>query len=252
MSSLRPSGLPSAQGLYDPRFEHDACGVNFVVHMKGERSHQIVRHGLGALCNMDHRGAAGAEVNTGDGAGILIQIPDTFFRAVLPFDLPAEGHYATGLAFLPSEASEATVARDSIERIFTDEGLTILGWREVPVDDSMIGSMAKSVEPSFFQPFVVGAGLEGLALDRRVYLARKRSEIELGTVSEGGVYFPSLSSRTFIYKGMLTTTQLGRSRSFTVLDKYVPVMAVGPSIPIHRSQRRNQHRSGQSKLDASS
>ena len=210
MYPISPSGLPSAQGLYDPRFEHDACGVNFVVHMKGERSHQIVRHGLGALCNMDHRGAAGAEVNTGDGAGILIQIPDAFFRAVLPFDLPEEGHYATGLAFLPSEAADASVARDSIERIFTEEGLTILGWREVPVDDSMIGSMAKSVEPLFFQPFVVGAGLDGLALDRRVYLARKRSEIELGTVAEGGVYFPSLSSRTFIYKGMLTTTQLGQ------------------------------------------
>jgi glutamate synthase (NADPH/NADH) large chain len=210
MSPNSLSGLPSAQGLYDPRFEHDACGVNFVVHMKGERSHQIVRHGLGALCNMDHRGAAGAEVNTGDGAGILIQIPDAFFRAVLPFDLPEEGHYATGLAFLPSEAAEASVVRDSIERIFTEEGLSILGWREVPVDDSMIGSMAKSVEPSFFQPFVVGPGLDGLALDRRVYLARKRSEIELGTVAEGGVYFPSLSSRTFIYKGMLTTTQLGQ------------------------------------------
>ena len=92
MYPTRPSGLPSAQGLYDPRFEHDACGVNFVVHMKGQRSHQIVRHGLGALCNMDHRGAAGAEVNTGDGAGILIQIPDSFFRSVLPFDLPDEGH----------------------------------------------------------------------------------------------------------------------------------------------------------------
>ncbi len=210
MYPTRPPGLPSAQGLYDPRFEHDACGVNFVVHMKGQLSHQIVRHGLGALCNMDHRGAAGAEVNTGDGAGILIQIPDSFFRSVLPFDLPDEGHYATGLAFLPSGASEAAVARDSIDRIFTQEGLTILGWREVPVDDSMIGSMAKSVEPSFFQPFVVGAGLDGLALDRRVYMARKRSEIELGTVSEGGVYFPSLSSRTFIYKGMLTTTQLGQ------------------------------------------
>ena len=210
MSSLSPSGLPSAQGLYDPRFEHDACGVNFVVHMKGQRSHQIVRHGLGALCNMDHRGAAGAEENTGDGAGILLQIPDAFFRAVLPFDLPEEGHYATGLAFLPADASASAAARESIERIFTEEGLSILGWREVPVDDSMIGSQAKSVEPSFFQPFVVGEGLHGLSLDRHVYLARKRSENELGTVAQGGVYFPSLSCRTFVYKGMLTTGQLGQ------------------------------------------
>jgi len=209
MSTLRPSGLPSAQGLYDPRFEHDACGVNFVVHMKGERSHQIVRHGLGALCNMDHRGAAGSEVNTGDGAGILLQIPDKFFRSVVPFDLPPEGDYATGLVFLPADSEAASSVRTSIESLFLEEGLTILGWREVPVDDSMIGSQAKGVEPSFFQPFIVGEGLHGLTLDRRVYLARKRSEIELGPLSGGGVYFPSLSSRTFIYKGMLTTTQLG-------------------------------------------
>ena len=209
MSTLRPSGLPNSQGLYDPRFEHDACGVNFVVHMKGERSHQIVRHGLGALCNMDHRGAAGSEVNTGDGAGILLQIPDKFFRSVVPFDLPPEGDYATGLAFLPADAAAAAAVRSSIEAIFLEEGLTVLGWREVPVDDSMIGSQAKGVEPSFFQPFIVGEGLHGLTLDRHVYLARKRSEVELGSLSDGGVYFPSLSSRTFIYKGMLTTTQLG-------------------------------------------
>ena len=188
MSTLRPSGLPNAQGLYDPRFEHDACGVNFVVHMKGDRSHQIVRHGLGALCNMDHRGAAGSEVNTGDGAGILLQIPDKFFRSVVPFDLPAEGDYATGLAFLPSDSAKALAVQSAIESIFVEEGLTVLGWREVPVDDSMIGSQAKGVEPSFFQPFIVGEGLHGLTLDRRVYIARKRAEIELGSLSGGGVY----------------------------------------------------------------
>ena len=209
MTTSRPSGLPEPQGLYDPRFEHDACGVNFVVHMRGERSHQIVRHGLGALCNMDHRGAAGAEVNTGDGAGILIQMPDAFLRAVLPFDLPAEGEYATGLAFLPSDPDEATATRAAIDAIFASEGLAVIGWREVPVDDSMIGSQARNVEPAFFQPFIVGEGLSGLALDRRVYVARKRCENELGVGSADGVYFPSLSSRTFVYKGMLTTTQLG-------------------------------------------
>jgi len=209
MSSHRPSGTPSAQGLYDPRFEHDACGVNFVVHMNGERSHQIVRHGLGALCNMDHRGAAGAEINTGDGAGILLQLPDAFFRAVVPFDLPPEGHYATGLAFLPADRSQAETAKDQIEQVFAEEGLTVIGWREVPIDDSMIGSQAKAVQPSFFQPFIVGEGLHDLALDRRVYIARKRCENTVGSRDSGGVYFPSLSSRTFIYKGMLTTSQLG-------------------------------------------
>ena len=169
MISTGPFGLPEPQGLYDPRFEHDACGVNFVVHMRGERSHQIVRHGLGALCNMDHRGAAGAEVNTGDGAGILVQIPDAFLRAVVAFDLPPEGTYATGLAFLPAPPAAATAARVAIDTILADEGLEVLGWREVPVDDSMIGSQARGVEPSFFQPFIVCEGLEGL--DRRVYVA---------------------------------------------------------------------------------
>ena len=201
-------GLPQAQGLYDPRFEHDACGVNFVVHMKGHRSHDIVRHGIGALCNMDHRGAAGAEINTGDGAGILIQIPDRFFREVVPFTLPPEGEYATGLGFLPADSEAAEKTKAQIDAIFEEEGLQVIGWRAVPVDDSMIGSAAKSVEPSFHQPFIVGEGLSGLALDRRVYVARKRVERELGQAHEGGVYFPSLSARTFIYKGMLTTGQL--------------------------------------------
>ena len=202
------SGLPRAQGLYDPRFEHDACGVNFVVHMKGVRSHSIVEQGVGALCNMDHRGAAGAEVNTGDGAGILIQIPDRFLRAVVGFELPAEGSYATGMVFLPLDAAGAADARARIEGVFTDEGLTVIGWRDVPIDDSMIGSQARSVEPSFHQVFVTCDGLKGLDLDRRAYVARKRAEHELGQLVEGGVYFPSLSSRTFVYKGMLTTGQL--------------------------------------------
>jgi glutamate synthase (NADPH) large chain len=105
--SIVAGGPPAAQGLYDPRFEHDACGVSFVVHMKGERSHRIVTHGVGALCNMDHRGAAGAEVNTGDGAGILLQVPDRFLREVVPFELPPEGHYATGLAFLSADSAVA-------------------------------------------------------------------------------------------------------------------------------------------------
>ena len=200
---------PRSQGLYDPRFEHDACGVNFVVHMKGLRSHQIVAHGVGALCNMEHRGALGAEVNTGDGAGILIQIPDLFLRDVVDFDLPGEGRYATGIAFLPHDGARADEVVSSIEKIATSEGLRVLGWRPVPVDDSMIGASARSVEPSFRQIFLAGDGLEDLALDRRAFIVRKRIEHELGQLSgEGGAYFPSLSCRTLIYKGMLTTNQL--------------------------------------------
>ncbi len=204
----RPAGFPAPQGLYDPRFEHDACGVNFVVNMKGLRSHAIVQHGIGALCNLDHRGAAGAETNTGDGAGILLQIPDRFFRDVVSFPLPQEGHYATGIAFLPTEAEKADEAAAAIAKIAASEGLRLLGWRDVPVDDSMIGSQAKAVEPTFRQPFLAGDGLAHESLERRAFIVRKRVESELGTLGDGGVYFPSLSCRTFVYKGMLTTTQL--------------------------------------------
>ncbi len=208
MPQPRPAGPPAPQGLYDPRFEHDACGVNFVVHMKGLRSHEIVQHGIGALCNLEHRGASGAEVNTGDGAGILIQIPDRFFRDVVDFDLPREGHYATGIAFLPADPDKAADAAEAIEKIVTSEGLRVLGWRDVPFDDSMIGSMARGVEPIFRQLFLAGDGLADESLERRAFIVRKRVEHELGSIADGGVYFPSLSCRTLVYKGMLTTGQL--------------------------------------------
>jgi glutamate synthase (NADPH) large chain len=208
MLSPRPD-LPTRQGLYDARFEHDACGVSFVVHMKGLRSHEIVRHGVGALCNLEHRGAAGAETNTGDGAGILLQVPDRFLREVVDFPLPPEGHYATGLGFLPSDPERAVEVMEAIEKIATSEGLRVLGWRDVPYDDSMIGDQARGVEPSFRQPFLAGDGLADMSLERRVYVVRKRVEHELGPLTqEGGAYFPSLSCRTFVYKGMLTTNQL--------------------------------------------
>jgi glutamate synthase (NADPH/NADH) large chain len=203
------AGQRSAEGLYDPRFEHDACGVNFVVQMKGLRSHEIVQMGIGALCNLQHRGALGAEANTGDGAGLLLQIPDRFLREVVRFDLPAEGHYATGMAFVPRDRDAGTEVTLAIEKIAASEGLRVLGWRDVPHDDSMIGASAARVEPAFQQVFLAGDGLEGLALERRVYIARKRIEHELGPLTgHGGAYFPSLSARTFVYKGMLTTPQL--------------------------------------------
>src|SRR5437868_7835011 len=131
--------LPEPQGLYDPAFEHDACGVSFVVDMKGRRSHGIVEKGIAALCHLEHRGASGAEANTGDGAGILLQVPDRFLRAVVDFALPPAGAYGVGLAFLPldPEAAEKTMRR--INAIVEDEGLQVLGWRDVPVDPSMIG-----------------------------------------------------------------------------------------------------------------
>jgi len=215
------------RGLYDPRFEHDACGVNFVCHLRGEASHEIVSMGIGALCNMAHRGALGAEPDTGDGAGILIQVPDAFYREVLPFDLPGPGEYATGIAFLPDDPGDSAAAVTSIEAIAAEEGLDVLGWRDLPVDDSMIGSAARAAEPMFRQLFIAspdaGSGrLAGIDLDRLAYMFRKRTEHEIRTevpapartgvgtagTTPGGVYFASLSSRTIVYKGMLTTSQL--------------------------------------------
>jgi glutamate synthase (NADPH/NADH) large chain len=195
--------LPAAQGLYRPEFEHDACGVSFVVDMHGRRSHEIVARGVQALNNLEHRGASGAEKNTGDGAGVLIQLPDAFFRAVVGFEVPAEGDYATGMAFLPRDAGECAAAQDGIAKLIESEGLALLGWRDVPIDDSMIGRQAAEVEPTFKQLFVGGAS--GLDMERRAFILRKRMEREVE-----GVYFPSFSSRTMVYKGMLTTPQLSQ------------------------------------------
>ncbi|MCH7787849.1 MAG: glutamate synthase large subunit [Acidobacteria bacterium] len=229
MSQISANGLPPSQGLYDRRNEHDSCGVNFVCDLKGRRSHRIVELGIGALCRLQHRGALGADPNTGDGAGILMQVPDALFRDDVEFALPPMGQYATGIAFLPQHDSEAMSARQKMEAIITDEGLEILGWRDVPVDGSMLGAAAAATAPQFAQIFVTappgpdGERPAGIELDRMVYPARKRIEHEIvlevdpGAVSQAmggasethdGVYLPSLSSRTFVYKGMLTTPQL--------------------------------------------
>jgi glutamate synthase (NADPH) large chain len=195
--------LPEAQGLYSPAFEHDACGVGFVVDMHGRKSHAIVEMGIRGLCNLNHRGASGSEVNTGDGAGILIQVPDEFLRAVVDFDLPAAGAYAVGICFVPRGAD----VEKAIGKIVSSEGLEVLGWRTVPVDPDAadLGASARDVMPEFKQLFVADPqGRTGIDLDRRVYMARKRIEHEI----EPKVYFPSLSSRTVVYKGMLTTLQL--------------------------------------------
>ncbi|MGA0064737.1 MAG: glutamate synthase large subunit [Ilumatobacteraceae bacterium] len=200
--------LPRARGLYDPRFEHDACGVSFVVDIKGRASHDIVLTGLGALCSMEHRGATGAEPDTGDGAGILLQVPDRFLRRVAGCALPERGAYGVGLAFLPADADLAEKAREHVARIVGEEGLTMLGWRNVPVAPDCLGHSARRVMPSFAHMFVADpVGARDVALDRRLFVVRKRIEHELP--AELRTYFPSLSSRTLVYKGMLTTPQLG-------------------------------------------
>ena len=195
---------PAAQGLYDPAAEHDACGVAFVATLTGVASHDIVDKALTALRNLEHRGASGSEPDSGDGAGILTQIPDAFFRSVVDFELPQMGHYAVGTAFLPQEEALRDETLATIEAIAVEEGLQVLGWRDLPTDDSLVGRTAKSVMPYFAQLFVQAAhaDLADVVLDRLAYCLRKRSELE------ADVYFSSLSSRTIVYKGMLTTGQL--------------------------------------------
>src|SRR5690348_8832872 len=202
-----------AQGLYNPAFEHDSCGVAMVVDMHGRRSRDIVDKAITALLNLEHRGAQGAEPRSGDGAGIMLQVPDAFLREVVDFELPSEGSYATGIAFLPQSSKDAAAACAAVEKIAEAEGLTVLGWRNVPIDDSSLGALSRDAMPTFRQVFMAGAS--GMELERRVYVVRKRAEHELGTKGPGQdgpgretVYFPSLSGQTFVYKGMLTTPQL--------------------------------------------
>ena len=198
-------GLPATQGLYDPRYEHDACGVAFVVDMHGRSSHDMVQRGLTCLYQLDHRGATGAEANVGDGAGMLIQLPDSFFRQVTDFELPDAGSYAAGMAFLPSEDPDG--AAQAIEALAEQEGLRVLGWREVPTVSSSLGSFATDAMPVFRTLFIAGSEnspIRDLDLERAAFILRKRIEHEI----QPTVYFPSLSCRTFVYKGMLTCDQL--------------------------------------------
>lgn len=199
----RFAALPSAQGLYNPEEESDACGLAIVATLRGEPGHDIVDAALTALRNLEHRGAVGADEGTGDGAGLLTQIPDEFFRAVTDFPLPAAGKYAVGTAFLPAEAGEAEVAKAGLESLAADEGLSVLGWREVPVVADLVGSMARACMPHFVQLFLAEDGQRASGtLDAKAFRVRKRAQ------NKFGVYFPSLSSKTMVYKGMLTTAQL--------------------------------------------
>ena len=214
-------GLPQPQGLYHPANEHDACGVAMVADVHGRRSHEIVTKALVALCNLDHRGAKGSEPDTGDGAGILTQMPDTLFRQVVDFTLPEPGAYAAGIAFLPTDPQACETAVRTIERIAAEENLTVLGWRDLPVRADVPGPTARSVMPAFRQLFVSSPGGEtGIDLDRRVFRLRKRAE------HETDVYFPSLSCRTIVYKGMLTTPQLERFFPDLTDERYETAIAL--------------------------
>jgi len=207
---------PPAQGLYDPANEHDACGVGFVANIKGRKSHAIIENGLTILKKLVHRGACGCEENTGDGVGMLVQMPHTFFKRICPeagIDLPEYGQYGAGLVFLPVDPAQSERIQAIIEEIITAEGQTVLGWRVVPTDSSSLGPTALAGEPTFKQIFI-GRGdnvADEMDFERKLFVIRKLVEKAVATsdLSEKNYfYIPSLSHRTFIYKGMLTVTQL--------------------------------------------
>jgi len=208
---------PPKQGLYDPQFEHDSCGVGFIVNIKGKKSHAIVQQALQALCNLDHRGACGCEVNTGDGAGILLQTPHAFFKEVNKnsgFVLPSPGEYGVGMVYLPRDAAQRAECEKILTDIATMEGQRVLGWRTIPTINALLGATAKASEPFMRQVFIArNAKLaDDMAFERKLYIIRKRAENAIrysGKVKGGGsFYFASLSFKTVVYKGMLLTTQL--------------------------------------------
>src|SRR5438034_1707024 len=208
-------GFPQKQGLYDPRYEHDACGTGFVVDIKGRKSNDIVQKAIQVLLSLEHRGACGSEKNTGDGAGILLQIPHSFLAAEcakLKIKLPPSGQYAVGMVFLPTEVESRAQCETLFEEIAQEEGQSVLGWRNVPTDNCSLGSSARASEPVIRQLFI-GRGQElsdDLAFERKLCVIRKRisKAAKRGIHERGMFYVSSLSCRTIVYKGMLTANQL--------------------------------------------
>jgi glutamate synthase (NADPH) large chain len=209
------NGMPPAQGLYDPAHEHDACGIGFVASIRGEKSHDIVRSGIQVLLNLAHRGACGCDAETGDGAGVLIQIPHNFYArecAKLGFELPLPGSYGVGMTFLPVEKHPRLQCEGILERIVREEGLSLLGWRDMPVFASAIGRVARASQP-YIQQIFIGRppGLDEDAFERKLYVVRKRAENEIQQSGEEDLstfYIPSLSCRTVVYKGLVLASQL--------------------------------------------
>jgi len=213
---MSQAGLPPAQGLYDPRHEHDSCGVGFVAHIKGQRTHQLVDQGLTAVEHLAHRGATGSEENTGDGAGVLIQIPHEFFRpecAALGFTLPEAGRYGVGAFFASRDEQARSQAMELFKTIVEDEGQEVLGWRRTPTNNASVGTTATAAEPEMYHVFI-GQGeavADDDAFERKLYIIRRRFENALpgsGIDDTATFYFSSLSCRTVVYKGMLMPTQL--------------------------------------------
>ncbi|MGM0500013.1 MAG: glutamate synthase large subunit [Bacillota bacterium] len=206
--------IPEKQGLYSPEFEHDACGMGFVSHIKGKKSHQIIEQALEVLVNLSHRGASGSEDNTGDGSGILIQLPDSFLRKKMKSEgilIPNKGDYGAGMIFLPREKDKRKAVKNIVKTVVESEGQQILGWREVPVNPAGIGNSALEVMPYFSQIFIKKSKEveQGIDFERKLYLIRKKIENKIrNSEHQGELYFASLSSQTLVYKGMLTPEQL--------------------------------------------
>ena len=253
----------SAAGLYDPAYEHDACGVGIVARLGGGPNHEVVAKAVLANEHLYHRGATGADADTGDGAGILIELPDEFLRANVDFELPAAGRYGVAACFLSTEATARERAEAELAAAVEDEGQTVLGWRDVPVDAEACGTTARRAMPVIRQLFVAASpelAEDRDAFERKLYVIRRLAEKEAGPE----LVVPSFSSRTIVYKGMLTALQLGpfypdlrdermASRVAVVhsrYDEHLPELGARPPLPLHRPQRRDQHRDGQRQLDA--
>jgi glutamate synthase (ferredoxin) len=214
-STMKRHDLPTKQGLYDPQFEHDACGVGFIVHQKGQKSHAIVEQALKILCNLEHRGACGAETNTGDGAGILIQVPHKFLTKVAAAEgitLPDAGQYGVGIIYASPDPQQRAMSRQAFEKIVAEEGQKVLGWRDVPTDHSSLGATARDSEPFMEQVFIQRSLdlADDLAFERKLYVIRKRSHRAIRDTEIDRWWYPSsLSCRTMVYKGMLMPMQVG-------------------------------------------
>ncbi|MBX3112286.1 MAG: glutamate synthase large subunit [Fimbriimonadaceae bacterium] len=204
-------GPCAPQGLYHPDFEHDACGIGFVVDIKGRRAHDVVTQGIGVLTRLEHRGASGCDPETGDGAGLLIQVPHELFAVSCGFSLPGPGAYGVGMVFLPQDDGQRGRCEELVVQTAGEEGLSLLGWRDVPVDETCCGRVARETMPVVRQVFLASEqGLSGDDLERRLYVARRRMENEAASLGTGDDFFiASLSSRTIVYKGLLLARQLG-------------------------------------------
>jgi glutamate synthase (ferredoxin) len=233
MELKRQYGLPDAQGLYDPANEHDACGVGFVVNMHGKRSHEIVRSGLQILVNLAHRGACGCDPLTGDGAGILVQIPHDFFVAKageLGIELPASGDYGVGTVFLPRNEEERRYCEERLEGIIGEEGQKFLGWRDVPINNDVIGPLAREVEPVIRQVFIArGESTAADMLEWKLYVIRKRLELEIAASTleqRKYCYVPTLSSRVIVYKGLMLADQVEKFYDDLADERFVSALAL--------------------------